>query len=75
MEGFVAGRGRVLDQHRCEIADAGIASEAGEKGHAGVPPASGLRDNDGAAADADQPVPLAGVVALDAVGLVLANIE
>jgi hypothetical protein len=75
MEGFVAGRGRVLGQQRYEIADAGIASKAGEPGHAGVPPASGLRDNDGAASDADQPVRLAGVVALDAVGLVLANIE
>src|SRR4051794_27330478 len=38
------------------------------------PPASGLRDHDGAAAEADQPVRLAGVVALDR-GLLLANIE
>src|SRR5215218_5490446 len=38
------------------------------------PPASGLRDNDGAASDADQPVRLAGVVALDR-GVLLANIE
>src|SRR3954453_11687052 len=37
MEGFVAGYGRVLGQHRYEIANAGLASEAGEPGHAGVP--------------------------------------
>src|SRR3954447_17527641 len=46
----------------------------GRTGPCWRPPASGLRDNDGAAADADQPVRLAGVVALDR-GLLLDNIE
>jgi hypothetical protein len=67
--------GRVLRQHRYEAADPVIAAEAGEQSDADVDHASGLRDHDRAAAEAGQPVPLAGVVALDPMGLLLANIE
>ena len=39
------------------------------------PPCVGLGDHDRAAAEPGQPVPLAGVVALEPVGLILADIE
>src|SRR4051795_5972128 len=66
---------RVLGEHRYEIADPIIASEAGEQGDADVHHALGLRDHDGAPPEPGEPMPLAGVVPLDAVRLVLARIE
>src|SRR4051812_3784919 len=69
------GASRVLGEHRYEIADPIIASEAGEQGDADVHHALGLRDHDGAPPEPGEPMPLAGVVPLDAVRLVLARIE
>src|SRR3954462_8077679 len=66
---------RVLGEHRYEIADPIIASEAGEQGDADVHHALGLRDHDGAPPEPGEPMPLAGVVPLNAVRLVLARIE
>src|SRR4051812_18873260 len=50
-------------------------SEAGEQGDADVHHPLGLRDHDGAPSEPGAPMPLAGVVPLDAVRLVLARIE
>src|SRR5205085_6306879 len=58
-----------------EVADPVVSSEAGEQGDADVDHARGLRDHDGAPAEARQPMPLAGVVPLNPVRLVLARIE
>src|SRR3954462_6086769 len=66
---------RVLGEHRYEIADPIIASEAGEQGDADVHHPLGLRDHDGAPPEPGEPMPLAGVVPLDAVRLVLARLE
>jgi hypothetical protein len=52
-----------------------IAAEPGEQGDRGIDHALGFGDNDGAAAEARQPVPLAGIVAFERMRLVLANIE
>src|SRR3954463_4805232 len=71
----MTGASRVLGEHRYEIADPIIASEAGEQGDADVHHALGLRDHDGAPPEPGEPMPLAGVVPLDAVRLVLARIE
>src|SRR4051794_5099489 len=52
-----------------------IAAEAGEGRGRGVDRAHGLGDDDRAAAEAGRPVPPPGVVALDAAGLLLADVE
>src|SRR5215213_3156566 len=52
-----------------------VAAEAGEERDRGVDHVDRLGDHDGAAAEAGEPVPLAGVVALDAVGLLLADVQ
>ena len=70
----VLGR-RVLGEHRYEIAGLGASCEASEQGDADVHHALGLRDHDGAPPEPGQPMPLAGVVPLDAMRLLLANIE
>src|SRR3954468_17837867 len=59
--------------HRSELAEAVVAAEAGEQRDGGVDHADGLGDHDRAAAEAGEPVPPAGVVALDPVGLLLAD--
>src|SRR3954462_2520691 len=66
---------RVLGEHRYEIADPVVSSEAGEQGDADVHHALGLRDHDRAPPEPGQPMPLAGVVPLDPVRLLLARIE
>src|SRR5215207_8244110 len=68
-------RRRVLGDHRYEIGNPVVSGEAGEQGDADVHHALGLRDHDGALPEAGEPMSLAGVVPLDAVGLVLARIE
>src|SRR3954452_7747049 len=66
---------RVLGQHREDsVAHADVA-EADEERDRGVDHALGLGDHAGAAPEAGEPVPLAGMVALDPVGLVLADVE
>src|SRR4051812_29288893 len=67
--------GRVLGQHRSEVADLGVSREAREQGDADVHHALGIRDDDRAPAKPRQPMPLAGVVPLDAMRLLLARIE
>lgn len=52
-----------------------IAAEAGEERDRGVDHALGLGDHDAPPAEAGEPVALAGMVALDAVGLILADME
>src|SRR3954447_14603122 len=49
--------------------------EAAEQGDADVPHALGLRDHDGAPPEPRQPMPLAGVVPLDAMRLLLARVQ
>src|SRR3954454_2189574 len=66
---------RVLGQHRYEVADPVVSGEAGEQGDADVHHALGLRDHDRAPPEPRQPMPLAGVVPLDAMCLILARIE
>ena len=66
---------RVSGLHRSEFSDAVIAAEAGEQGDGSLDHAHGPGDHAGAAAEAGQPVPLAGMVALDPVRLVLADVE
>src|SRR5215207_595899 len=77
LEDFAFGQvyGRVLGQHRYEIADPMIASEAGEQGDADIHHPLGLRDHDRAPPEARQPMPLAGVVPLDAMRLILARVQ
>src|SRR3954470_23822724 len=72
---FSPAAGRVLGKHRYEVADLVVSSEAGEQGDADVHHTRGLRDHDRAPPEPRQPVPLAGVVPLDAVRLLLARIE
>src|SRR3954449_12767035 len=67
--------GRVLGEHRYEVADPVVPGEAGEQGDADVHHTLGFRDHDGASPEAGEPMPLAGVVPLDAVRLVLARME
>src|SRR4051812_22795515 len=67
--------GRVLGEHRYEVTDPVIASEAGEQGDADVHHAFGLRDHNRTPPEPRQPMPLARIVPLDAMGLVLARIE
>src|SRR4051794_31030956 len=67
--------GRVLGEHRYEVADPVIASKAGEQGDADVHHAFGLRDHNRTPPEPRQPMPLARIVPLDAMGLVLARIE
>jgi len=59
---------------RYELADFVISSEAGEEGEADIHHALGLRDHNGAPPEPCQPMPLPGVVSLDAVGLILARV-
>src|SRR5690349_22126474 len=66
---------RVLGEHRYEVGNPVVSGEAGEQGHADVHHTLGLRDHDRAPPEPRQPVSLAGVVPLDAVGLRLAGIE
>src|SRR3954462_4307734 len=70
-----AKSGMVLGQHRYEVGDPVVSGEAGEQGDADVHHALGLRDDDRAPPEAGEPMPLAGVVPLDAMRLVLARIE
>src|SRR3954453_5126744 len=65
----------VLGYHRYEVADPVLSSEAGEQGDTDVHHALGFRDHDGASTEAGQPMPVAGVVPLDAMGLVFACME
>ncbi len=73
-ERFLTCCWRVLGLHRYQIADPAVSGEAGKQSEADVHHALGLRDHDGATSEAGEPVPLPGVVPLDAVGLVLAGI-
>ena len=65
----------VLGKHSCKFTDSVVAAEAGEEGDRGVDHADGLGDHDRAPAKGGEPMALAGVVALDAVRLLLANKE
>ncbi len=65
---------RVLGEHRYEVTDPVVSSKPGEQGETDVHHALGLRDHDRAPPEARQPMPLAGIVALDAVCLVLARV-
>src|SRR3954465_931095 len=67
--------GRVLGQHRYEVADLVVSGEPGEQGDADVHHALNLRDHDRAPPKPGQPMPLARVVPLDAMRLLLARIE
>src|SRR3954469_24469039 len=68
-------KGRVLGQHRYEIADPVVSSEAGEQGDADVHHTLGLRDHDGASSEPRQPMPLARVVPLNPMRLLLARVQ
>ncbi len=73
----VSGRphyGRVLGQHRYELADAAVTSEAGEERETDIHHALGLRDHDRAPSKPCQPMSLPGVVPLDAMRLVLTRV-
>src|SRR5689334_23132177 len=52
-----------------------VVREAGEERDRGLDHVEGLGDHAGAAPEAGEPVPLPGVVALDAVRLLLADVE
>src|SRR5215212_7249705 len=67
--------GRVLGKHRYEVGDPVVSGKAGEQGDADVHHARSLRDHDRAPPEPGEPVPLAGVVSLDAMRLVLTRIE
>src|SRR5436853_5284765 len=66
---------RVLGEHRDEVGDLVVSSEAGEQGDADVHHALGLRDHDGAPAEPCQPMPLTRVVPLDAMRLLLTHMQ
>src|SRR3954449_2292504 len=66
---------RVLGQHRYEVGDPVVSSEASEQGDPDVHHALGLRDDDRAPPEPRQPMPLAGVVPLNPVRLLLAGME
>ena len=66
---------RVLGQHSCKLSNSVVAAEAGEEGDGGVDHALGLGDHDSAAAEAGEPMTLAGMVTLEPVRLVLADVE
>jgi hypothetical protein len=66
---------RVLGEHRYEVGDPVVSRKAGEQGDTDVHHALGFGDDDGAPAEAGEPMPLARVVPLDAVCLVFARIE
>src|ERR671927_659394 len=66
---------RVLGQHRHEFGDPGGVAEADEERDRGLHHALGPGDHAGAAAEAGEPVPLAGMVPLDAVGLLLSDVQ
>src|SRR3954454_12773100 len=65
----------VLGQHRQEFADPGAVAEADEERDRGLDHAHGLGHDAGATPEPRQPVPLPGVVALDPVRLLLADVE
>ena len=71
--GDVRGR-RALGEHRYEVADPVVSGKPGEEGEADVHHALGLRDHDRTPPEAGRPMPLPGVVPLDAVGLILAGV-
>ena len=58
-----------------EFGDPGAVAEADEQRDRGLDHAHGPGHDAGAAAEAGQPVPLPGMIALDAVGLLLADVE
>jgi hypothetical protein len=66
---------RVLRQHRYEITDPVVAAEAGEERDRGLDHAYGFGHHAGATAEPGQPMSLAGMVALDAVRLLLADVQ
>src|SRR3954447_5707218 len=66
---------RALGYHRRELGDPGTVAEADEQRDRGVYHPLGPGDHAGAAAEAGEPVPLAGMVALDPVRLLLADVE
>src|SRR3954452_1509247 len=66
---------RGLGEHRYEVTDPVVSSEAGEQGDADVHHAPDLRDHDRAPPEPRQPMPLAGVIPLDAMRLCLARME
>src|SRR3954451_20629894 len=68
-------RSRVLGQHRYEVADPVVSSEAGEQGDADVHHPLGLRDYDRAPPEPSQPMSLTRVVPLDVMRLLLAGME
>jgi hypothetical protein len=68
-------RHRVLGQHRQKFADPGGVAEADEQRDRGVHHPLGLGHDAGAAPEAGEPVALPRVVALDAVRLLLADVE
>jgi hypothetical protein len=65
----------VLGKHRREFSDLVVAAEADEERDGGIDHALGPGDHDSAPPKAGEPVALAGVVALDPVGLFLADEE
>src|SRR5215211_368332 len=66
---------RVLGKHRYEITDPVVSGEASEQGDADVHHALGFRDHDRAPPKPGEPMPLAGVVPLDAMRLLLARVD
>ena len=66
---------RILGQHSYKSPDFVVAAEAGEERDGGVDHALGPEDHDRAAAEAGEPMTLAGMVTLEPVRLVLADVE
>src|SRR3954447_19656867 len=66
---------RALGYHRRELGDPGTVAEADEQRDRGVHHPLAPGDHAGAAAEAGEPVPLAGIGALDLVRLLLADVE
>jgi hypothetical protein len=65
----------VLGPHRYDLTGPVVAAEAGEQGDRGLDHALGPGDDTGASPEAGRPVAPAGMVALNAVRLVLADME
>src|SRR3954470_3205808 len=65
----------VLGEHRYEVGEPVVSGEAGEQGDADVHHTLDLRDHNRASPEPRQPMPLAGVVPLDAVCLLLARVQ
>src|SRR5919205_2486900 len=66
---------RVLGQHRHEFGDPDGVAEADEERDRGLHHALGPGDHAGGGGEGGEPVPLAGMVPLDAVGLLLADVQ